>query len=225
MSRLRIRHGPVRRGRRGVLEAGAVDVPLPAVVAVVGVNGSGKSSLFMAVADVLRRRRGATVTVAGRAARLAWVPQTPALPDWLSVEDVARLYGLRFAHLQATMPGLHLEELAGERAALLSAGQRQVLCVAVALGLNAGVTLLDEPFSALDFRRRLGALSLLADRRSEFPDRAILLSSQSSADLVGICDHFIVLRAGRYIFNGTGQELAARGGQSDIEGCLLHLLA
>lgn len=224
MRRLVIRHGPVLRGRRLVLEPGVVDVPLPAAVGVVGINGSGKSSLFMALAGVLRHRRVATVTVGGAAGSIAWAPQTPALPDWLSVEDVARLYGVRFADLQAAMPGLHLKELAGQRASVLSVGQRQALCLALALGLNAALTLLDEPFSALDFRRRLGALSLLAEWHRKHPERALFMSSQTSTDLLNLCDHFIVLRSGRYAFNGPARELAAGGRDSALEDRLLHLL-
>lgn len=221
--RLVVRHGPVLRGRHPVLEPGTIDLPLPAAVGVVGINGSGKSSLFMALAGVLRNRGVATVTVAGVAASVAWAPQTPALPEWLSVEDVTRLYGVQFADLLASMPGLHLEELAGQRASALSVGQRQALCFALALALGAALTLLDEPFSALDFRRRLGALSLLADWRRKHPERALFLSSQTSTDLVDVCQHFIVLRSGRYAFNGPAEELAAGGGGS-VEDRLLRLL-
>ncbi|HSJ07775.1 MAG TPA: ATP-binding cassette domain-containing protein [Longimicrobiales bacterium] len=225
MSRLRIRHGEVRRGGRPVLEAGVIDVPLPAAIAVVGINGSGKSSLFMTLADVLRGRARSQISAAGRPARVAWAPQLPALPGWLTVERTAALYGLDFRRLAATLPGLYLDELTGRRNRALSAGQRQALSIAIAIGMNASVLLLDEPFSALDYRRRLGALDILRARHAGRARSALLVSSQSAADLVGLCDHFVVLRDGRYAFNGPREQLTGGGRDDGIERRLLALLA
>jgi ABC-type multidrug transport system ATPase subunit len=150
------------------------------------------------------------------------VPQVPALPGWLRVEHVAELCGLSFAALVDGMPGLHLADMARQKAAALSVGQKQVLAIALALGREADVTILDEPFSALDFRRRLGALDLL--RQSAQAGRAVVLSSQSAADLVDLCARFIVIRDGRYVFNGTRTELAGNANDREVEQRLLQLL-
>jgi ABC-2 type transport system ATP-binding protein len=221
--RLRIRHGPIRRGHRSVLEAAHFEVPLPATIGIVGVNGSGKSSLFMALAGVLPRRRGAAeVSVRSTSAGVAYVPQSPVFPDWLVVEAIARLYATDFSDLQERMPALYLQELAGQRSGALSNGQRQALAIAIALGRAADITLMDEPFAALDFRRRIGALELLQQWRQDHPESAVLLASQASADLAGLCDHFLVLRDGRYAYRGPVGRLAAY--DDDVERQLLRLL-
>jgi ABC-2 type transport system ATP-binding protein len=219
---LEIAHHAVRRGRRTVLEAGRITVDAPAALAVVGVNGSGKSSLFMQLTDTLSSRGRATIALGGRQPTTAYVPQVPGLPDWLDPEQTAELYGLRFGDLVHGMAGLHLAEIAGQRVSRLSTGQRQVLAIALALGREADVTLLDEPFSALDFRRRLGTLELL--RQCRDAGRAIVMSSQSAADLTEVCDHFVVIRDGRYIFAGRGAELDGGGDARRIEQRLLDLL-
>lgn len=216
---LEIRHGVLRRAGAAVLEPGRISAPAPVGIAVVGINGSGKSSLFMHLTDALRSSRGsASVEVGGGPASLSCMPQEPAFPAWLSVRDVARLYGLELDALCAWMPHLYLAEIARKRAHALSVGQRQALALALAIGRDADVTLLDEPFSALDFRRRMGALDLLAAHRAQ--GRSLLLSSQSAADLIDLCDHFVVLREGRYVFNGRRAELAVDG----VERRLLELL-
>jgi ABC-2 type transport system ATP-binding protein len=221
--RLRIRHECIRRGRRQVLEAAHFEVPLPASIGVVGINGSGKSSLFMALAGVLPTRRcAAVVSVRDVPADIAYVPQSPVFPQWLAVEAIARLYATDFAELQARLPSLYLQELAGQRAETLSSGQKQVLAVALALGRAAAVTLLDEPFSALDFRRRIGALQLLKEWRQDHPERGILVASQTAADLAGLCDHFLVLRDGRYAHRGPIGQPGSSG--DDVERHLLRLL-
>jgi ABC-2 type transport system ATP-binding protein len=209
--RLEITHTIIRRGRRTVLEPGHVTAALPSALAVVGINGSGKSSLFMRLTDTLATAGSASVTLDGQRASVAYVPQTPALPGWLHAGHVAELCGLSFAALVDGMPGLHLSDIGREKASTLSVGQKQALAIALALGREADVTILDEPFSALDFRRRIGTLDML--RQWKNAGRAILLSSQSAADLVDLCDRFIVIRDGRYVFVGTRAELA--GGADD----------
>jgi len=202
---LRIRHDAIVRGRRVVLEAGGFEMPLPASVAVVGINGSGKSSLFMHVTNTLRQRTSHPVGAC------AFAPQVPALPGWLRAEDVARLYNTTFAQLMHDMPALHLDELRGRRVASLSLGQQQALAIALAIQQPASMMILDEPFSALDFRRRLGALQLLHEWKNARPDRALLLSSQNAADLIDVCDYFAVIRDGRYVFTGPRTALADTG--------------
>lgn len=219
---LEISHGVVRRGRRTVLEAGHI-ATAAAGIAMVGINGSGKSSLFMHLADaLLTSRHGSTIMLHGRAASLAYVPQIPALPDWLRVEAVAQLYGLDPGALIDAMPELHLHEVSRTRAGALSLGQKQALCIALALGRNADVTMLDEPFSALDFRRRIGAVTLL--RRRLESGGCILLSSQSVSDLTGLCAHYVVIRDGRYVFNGSREDLDGSGDEGRFERALLDLL-
>lgn len=220
--RLEISQGGVRRGGRQVLEAWHTTVELPGALAVVGINGSGKSSLFMELADTLMSRGHASITLDGEPVSLAWVPQTAALPRWLRCHDVARIYGLSFDTLLQQMPGLHLDELIGRRVSSLSVGQQQALAIAVALGRDADVTLLDEPFSALDYRRRIGAMELLRSRRDDC--RGIVMSSHAASDLVDICGRFLLLRDGRCIFDGTRADLAPDGCDRTVERSLLDLL-
>jgi ABC-2 type transport system ATP-binding protein len=222
MSELVIRHDRIRRGRRTVLEAARFAVPAPASIAVVGVNGSGKSSLFLHLCGLLLRQPApAELHLGAHRPTLALVPQEPALPAWLSVGATAALYGAEFNALLERHGALHLDELKERRVGDLSAGQRQTLAVVLAMSRNANLTLLDEPFSALDFRRRIGLLDLLRERRAS--GGSFMLSSQAAADLAEVCDYFIVLRAGRVVFQGPRAELAA-GDLRDVETRLLELL-
>jgi ABC-type multidrug transport system ATPase subunit len=205
-----LRHGPVRRGHRAVLQAASVTVPAAGVIGVVGVNGAGKSTLFHALAGTLA---GGAAAISGLdhdpGAAIAFAPQETALPDWLSVADVARLYGTTIDEVADRSPGLLIEELVRHQAHTLSAGQRQALSVALALAAQLPLTLLDEPFAPLDFRRRLGLVRLLRERRGEHAGGIVLLSSQSAADLLDTCDWILVLRDGCYVHSGAAASLTA----------------
>ena len=195
-----LEQGEVRRGAQRVLEAVTLSLPDRGTVGIVGMNGAGKSTLFHALADVLPRRSG-SARVRGTDGAIGYAPQQPTFPEWLTVDGVARLYGQGEAALTTRFPGLLLDEITGRSAGALSVGQRQVLSVALALALDANLTLLDEPFAPLDFRRRIGLVRTLAERRRG--PGLTMVSSQAAADLLDTCDWLLVMYAGRYVYNGA----------------------
>jgi len=215
-----IRLGAVRRGRvrRPVVEGWSTRLPAPSTCGLVGLNGAGKSSLMLALAGALRRRAAVADVIrhdadgATARASLAIAPQAAVLPAGMTLEEISALHGLSAEALIARYPGLLLHELAGSRAETLSGGQAQALSVALALGADADLTLLDEPLAALDVRRRRGLLDALRDRRGSQAAGVVLLSSQVAADLHEACDRMAVLAGGRMVFDGSTAALTSAGG-------------
>jgi ABC-2 type transport system ATP-binding protein len=209
--RLRLHHGALRRGRQVVLQAGAITAPAGAHVALVGLNGAGKTTLLLHAAGTVGRGRAMQLEVEGadgwsavHRPRRALAPQQPRLPGWLRVADVLRLYGCEPDSVTASLPGLHIGELLDARTRTLSVGQAQAVSVALALAGDADLVLLDEPLASLDFRRRIGLLEALAAR----PRRGMLLmSAQAAADVAGSCDRVVVVKAGRYAWQGPVRDL------------------
>lgn len=135
------------------------------VVLITGSNGAGKSTLLKILASVLVPDRGTfnldglTDPQSGAWKRqVAWVPQTPALDEQLSVRD-----NLRFWSSFAALPRQDIKEslkqacqdpliadFLDKRVANLSGGMKNRANLMAAIFLPAKLVLLDEPFAGAD---------------------------------------------------------------------------
>ena len=191
------------------------------VLGLVGPNGAGKTSTLRCLAGIITPSAG-RVRVAGfdlaadpvSAKRaLAFVPDEPALFDYLTVDEhlrfVARLYNV--ADAPARTPPLLAElELTHKRHALpseLSRGMRQKLAIACAFLHDPRVVLLDEPLTGLDpsgIRRMKASIRERAQAGS-----AIVLSSHLLHLVEELCTRLLVVHRGRAVAQGTFAEIVA----------------
>ena len=95
-----------------------------------------------------------------------------------------------------------------QRAGTLSGGQRAQLALTLAVAKRPELLLLDEPVAALDPLARREFLQTLMEVVAEH-GISIVLSSHLIADLERVCDHLIVLSAGRVLLDGEVDELLA----------------
>lgn len=157
--RIEVRDLVVRYGRQVALQGLSAVLPSARVTAVVGENGSGKSSLLGALAGVLPY----TGTISG-ASRPALVVQRSAVADTLPItvwDTVAmgrwatrglwrRLTKRDREVVAGCLTRLGIEDLASRRLGELSGGQRQRTLVAQGLAHESGLLLLDEPAAGAD---------------------------------------------------------------------------
>jgi ABC-type multidrug transport system fused ATPase/permease subunit len=188
-------------------------------VALVGRNGSGKSSLADIVMGLLQPDEGA-IRIDGDHLRpeviarwhkcIAHVPQTPFLadgsiaeniafmvaePDSARVVEAARIAGLHDM-IEALPQGY--ESRIGERGILLSGGQRQRLALARALYAPAPLLVLDEATSAIDSASEQHILEML-DSLQAYGTTILLIAHRTT--MLERCDQVIKLEDGRVIQN------------------------
>ena len=224
MAALEIRDLVVRYGPVLALDGVTVDVPAGTVTGLLGMNGSGKSSLFKAVVGTLRPDHG-QVTIDGHspaAARrqglVGYVPQSEAV-DWafpLTVRDVVMMgrYGRlgitrrpRPADRSAVEQALERVELtayADRQIGQLSGGQRKRAFVARGLAQEASVLLLDEPFAGVDKGSEATIVAVL--RRLAREGRTVLVSTHDLQALPQLADEAILLMR-RVLFHGPVAEV------------------
>lgn len=217
------------RGRTArALDGVTFTVARGTIGALVGANGSGKSTTLKLCAGLLRPTSG-RCEVAGRspgeavrAGRVAYLPEETLLPDFDSAREFLRRLAAiadlgadaADAAIESVLARTGLAAVASQRLATLSKGQRQRLGLAQALLRAPEILLLDEPASGLDPRAQVELRALLAAQRAE--GRTVLLSAHFLPHLDVLCDRFVVLDGGRVVFDGDRAAVAARGGLERI---------
>jgi Cu-processing system ATP-binding protein len=202
------------------VESLTLDVAPGEAVALLGPNGSGKTTCLKAAAGLIHPSGGHVLL--GEPLRpagepearrvLSFLPQRVAFPDALSGREVVEFYrALRGVPAARTAEVLHFASLngAGARAVgTYSGGMLQRLGLAVAMLPDAPVLLLDEPTAALDPDGLCAFYGLVERRRAQH--KAILFTSHNLGDVERLADRFAVLVSGRLVACLTQRELADR---------------
>ena len=204
-----------------VVAVRGVDLRLAAgeVVALMGRNGSGKSSLLWAVQGSGPRQRG-TVDVGGADPRdlspaggrrlVGMVPQTPA--DLLYLETVAdecieadRESGTGAGLARTLLDGLAPGVPDGTHPRDLSEGQRLALALAVQLVAAPDVVLLDEPTRGLDYTGKHALVGVLDRLAAE--GRSVVVSTHDVEFVAACADRVVVLADGDVVADGPTVEV------------------
>jgi branched-chain amino acid transport system ATP-binding protein len=190
-------------------------------LALLGRNGTGKTTLINTLAGVTRQH-GGSITLNGlalhtmpsherAAAGIGWVPQERNIFKSLSVDEnlsaVARPGAWTPARVYGMFP--RLAERKGNLGTQLSGGEQQMLAVGRALVLNPRLLLLDEPLEGLAPIIVEELLRAIARITREEGLSAIIVEQHPQA-ILKISDSAVVLDRGTVVHAGTALELQQR---------------
>lgn len=213
-----------RYGARAALDGFDLDVRAGEITGLIGHNGAGKTTFMEVVTGLVRPDQG-QVRVGGidarrrpRAARrlLGIAPQELALYLTATVRDNLRLFGalaglsggpLRRAVAEIAEE-LLLTGVLGQRAGLLSGGQRRRTQAATAMVGGAPLLLLDEPTAGADPQTRAALLAAVRARAAA--GAAVLYTTHYLPELADLDATLAVARDGRIIARGS-QDSLTRG--------------
>ena len=193
------------------------------VVALLGPNGSGKTTTFYSIAG-LTSSDGGQVKIDGmdvttmpmyRRARmgLSYLPQETSISRGLNVEDNIKsildistpLKSERQAKLEKLLSDFRIEHLRRTPALALSGGERRRVEIARALATDPKYILLDEPFAGVDPISVNDVRNLVLELKSR--SIGVLITDHNVRDTLKIVDRAYILHDGRVIVSGLPEDV------------------
>jgi lipopolysaccharide export system ATP-binding protein len=193
------------------------------VVALLGPNGSGKTTCFYSIAGLVTPE-GGRVSIDGRdvtrlpmyrRARLGigYLPQETSIFRGMSVEDnILAVLELsmkdrvrRFERLEELLNEFSIEHLRRSPALALSGGQRRRVEIARCLAANPKYLLLDEPFAGVDPIAVAEIRNLVSDLKNR--GLGVLITDHNVRETLDIVDRAYILHDGVVLRSGTAQEI------------------
>ena len=212
-----------------VLKGVSLRVEEGSIVALLGANGAGKTTVLKTISGLLAAERGEVVRgeIRWREDSLLGLPAAQVVGrgvvqvlegrrvfEHLTVEQNLLVGGYRRGSLRAAREALvapygyfpQLKERRAQKAGLLSGGEQQMLAISRALMSDCQLLLLDEP--------SLGLAPMLVQEIFEIVQRVnvehgitVLLVEQNADAALRIAKHGYVLEDGRIVLDGTADEL------------------
>ncbi len=221
---LTVRNLRVRYGSIGAVHGVDLDVAAGEIVALIGANGAGKTTIARAIAGLLPYQ--GEIAFEGRPlkpnhaernlrAGIALVPEGRGILAGMTVEEnlLMGLYARRdkvvalreLAALQERFPilGARRSGMAG----LLSGGEQQMLAIARALLARPRLLLLDEPSLGLAPKLTDAIFEIVAQMRAD--GLTVLLIEQKARQTLKVADRAYLLETGRVVTGGSSAEFAA----------------
>jgi lipopolysaccharide export system ATP-binding protein len=209
--------------RRPVIRDVSLELGRGEVVALLGPNGSGKTTCFYAIAGLIVPEAG-TVLLDGRdvtglpmyrRARLGigYLPQEVSIFRGLSVEDnILAVLEIsepdrrhRRDRLEQLLSEFSISHLRRAPALALSGGERRRVEIARCLATNPKYLLLDEPFAGIDPIAVGEIRSLVADLRGR--GIGVLITDHNVRETLEIVDRAYILHDGVVLMDGTPDEV------------------
>ncbi|MFF0147964.1 ABC-type multidrug transport system ATPase subunit [Amycolatopsis sulphurea] len=220
----------VRVGRKRLAVDG-LDLSLGiGVHGLLGPNGAGKTTLIRALATVLRPEAGRLALFGQEVGRLdqramrrriGYLPQAFGYYKRFTVREFVEYLAWLKEMPKQEIPGavqraierVGLADRADDKLKTLSGGMVRRAGIAQAIVNDPQILLLDEPTVGLDPAQRVRFRELMQELGRE---SCVLVSTHLVEDVAAACSDVVLFAAGKLVFQGTPDDLAAAGSAADI---------
>jgi ABC-2 type transport system ATP-binding protein len=203
-------------GARRVVDNLDLTIPSGSVCGFVGPNGAGKTTTIRMLLGLIRPTSGDGRILRGDIhdppsylAHIGALIESPAFYPPLSGRDnllvLTRLGGIESSVIDDVLERVGLADRAGDPFSRYSLGMKQRLGLASALVASPSLLILDEPTNGLDpagIVQMRGLIRSLADE-----GMTLFVSSHLLSEIEHICDHVVMIRNGRSVFQGSVADL------------------
>ena len=195
----------------------------PGVYGLLGANGAGKTTLMRMLCAILESTSGEVllngkeVTAMGGDYRnaLGYLPQDFGYyPNYTAMEFLMYISALKgipkkiaMKRSKELLEEVGLSHVANKKVKTFSGGMKQRVGIAQALLNNPDILIFDEPTAGLDPKERVRFRNLLSEYAG---DKIVILSTHIVSDIEAIADEVLLMKKGKFVLQGTVQELTEK---------------
>lgn len=220
-------------GKNHVLKGVDLTFDQPGIVAVLGPNGSGKTTIIKSILGMVLPDEG-SIKVQGEDIKgqwlyrnqIAYLPQIARFPENLTVAELLRMVkdlNTGKTHDAELIAHFGLQDFLDKRLGNLSGGTRQKVNLVLTFMYDCPIIILDEPTAGLDPISLVRLKELIHKQRMR--GKTILITTHVMSLVEELADEVVFLLEGHIHFRGSLKKLAEMTGETNVEKAIAKLLA
>ena len=220
MARIEIENLTKAVGTKVALDGVTLSLEKGQIVGLLGPNGSGKTTMIKILTGLLTPNSG-EVRINGMKPGVetkevvAYLPDRNALPDYMTSEQLIRMYSDFFVDFNKEKAERMLGELGvdmKQEMRRMSKGTKEKLQLCLVMAREADVYLLDEPIGGVDPATRDYILKTIISNYNE--EAVVVISTHLIQDIESVLDDVIFLKEGRVVLHDQADAIREEKGES-----------
>lgn len=220
-------------GKYEVLKNISINIEAGKITAIVGPNGSGKTTIIKSILGLVKPDKG-EILINNKSVikeflyrkEIGYMPQVASFPDNLTVSEVFNMISdLRKQQINGSadiINTLNLQPELNKKIRTLSGGNKQKVSACIALMFNPEIIILDEPTAGLDPVAAANLKKKIIGQRNA--GKTIILTSHIMAEIEELSDNILFLIEGKIVFNGKVTDLVELSGQAKLENAIASMM-
>jgi Cu-processing system ATP-binding protein len=230
---IRLKEIEKKFGKFEVLKNLSFNIEPGKITALVGPNGSGKTTIIKTILGLVKPDNG-DILIDDKSIlndyhyrkNVGYMPQTASFPENLTVREVLKMISdLRNSKIESIdelIEAMNLTSEMNKQVKTLSGGTKQKISALISLMFNPSIIILDEPTAGLDPVASSNLKELVI--KEKLKGKTIILTSHIMSEIEELADHIIFLIEGKIKFDGSVFDLLTYKGENKLEKAIANMM-